>query len=100
MRKYIQYGHNSKWPEEIETWSYGEKVPEWLSDEAKVSFIDGVGNITLETRELTTGGFEIIKASGIEPLVKIDSRLDYIAHDLKTGKIFPITRKQLELLYE
>lgn len=100
MRKYVQYGFNPSWPLEIETWSYGEKVPEWLSDEAKVLFIDGSGNITLETRELNTGGFEIMKSSGSEVLVKLINKTDLVAYDLKTSRIFPITKKQLELLYD
>ena len=38
---YKQRGRNDKYPAKIEVWRIGEKVPEWLSDRAKVKFIDG-----------------------------------------------------------
>ena len=56
---YKQRGKNNKYPAKIEVWRIGEKVPEWLSDRAKVKFIDGEGNVTLDRRDRGDGSYEI-----------------------------------------
>ncbi len=95
----VQRGLNSKYPERIDTWRLGESVPDWLSDRAKVLFIDGEGNITLDMFKLDTGGVEIKNSDGKGILVKMktgDSVLCY-----SSGKnIFSLKPKQLELLYQ
>lgn len=78
--KYRQKGYNCLWPWEIETWKMGEKVPEWLSDIALVEFIDGEGNITLRTRSINNGGYEILQA-GIDKaitLVRVNKKEDFV----------------------
>ena len=101
MRYYKQKGYNSSFPDEIITWKFGENIPEWLSDKAKVSFVDGEGNITLDTNDTTTGGFEVIDSTGSSVLVRVESKRDSVCVDKKNtgGRIFPLSEKQLDLLY-
>ena len=94
----LQRGRNDKYPKIIETWGIGEKVPEWLSDNASINFIDGDGNLFLKTRDLSNGGKEIIASDGINVLVRLntkDSKLCYA----KGYPIFSLRPIQLELLY-
>ena len=112
-----QRGYNCLWPYEIHTWEWGyQPIPEWLSDKAKIIFVDGEGNKTLATRELSGGGVEIIKAEGVEALVRLKSKTDLVYMPLPSVGYpsFPsevekcswpkspsvISKKQLELLYE
>lgn len=112
-----QKGYNCLWPYEIHIWEWGNQpIPDWLSDRAKVIFIDGEGNKTLCTRELSNGGVEIIKAEGVEALVRLKNKTDLVYFPLPSIGFskFPseldecpwpktpcvISRKQLELLYE
>ena len=99
MITYIQKGDNPKYPKEIVTWRYGEKVPEWISDNAKITFIDGLGNVTLLKRDFTSGGYEIVGADGISILISTKTYNSYICYDGKS-KIFSLTEKQFGLLYE
>ena len=92
-----QRGYNSKYPSEIKTWRLGEKGPEWLSDVAKIKFIDGEGNVTIERRELNTGGYEIIGSDGVSILVKTSSASDYVC--LGDNHIFTLSEIQLKILY-
>lgn len=100
--KYIQSGSNPSYPKEIITWTWGSKVPEWLSDISKVSFIDGNGNITLEYRDTSTGGVEIISSNGLDVLVRLNSKSDLICKstDLLGDKPFVLSKVQLDLLYK
>jgi hypothetical protein len=100
--KFIQSGYNGKYPRVIETWTWGEDVPEWLSDIAKVGAIDGTTNkVFLECRDLNNGGYELLDSSGQSSLVKAASRKDYICRELnrKGGKLFALTPSQLKLMY-
>ena len=94
-----QRGENPKYPEEIVYWRVGMKVPEWLSDQARVKFIDGEGNITLEKRDRVEGGYEILGSDGISILVRTKGMGDYICFDGRS-RIFSLTEKQMELLYK
>lgn len=94
---YTQSGYNEAYPQEIETWKWGDDIPDWLSDRAKVNFVDGEGNITLETHETSSGGIEIIDSGGSGTLVKLRSKKDYVCNG--DNKIFPLTETQLNLLY-
>ena len=95
----IQRGMNSKYPEKINTWRLGENIPEWLSDRAKVLFIDGDGNITLDLLKLDTGGVEIKNSDGKGILVKMETGDSVLCYS--NGKnIFSLKPKQLELLYQ
>ena len=95
--RWKQRGYNGKYPREIETWQHGEHVPEWLIRLAKVKFIDGEGNVTLEFRE-TSVGPELLESSGRNPLVKMREKSDFIC--LGDDHIFSLTEKQINLLYE
>ena len=96
--KYIQSGRNDKYPKEIETWRFGEKVPEWISDICKVKFIDGLGNLTLDYRETNTGGLELISSSGDRTVLIIKSKKDYVCWG--DSKLFTLRPIQLNLLYK
>lgn len=101
MTTYKQYGYNSKYPDKIETWQWGEKVPEWISDKAKVTFIDGEGNITLESRDINTGGIEIMASSGTDVFIKLESKSDIVCKDTEdSNNIIVLSPIQLNLLYE
>lgn len=77
-RIWKQRGYNCAWPYEIETWKWGEKIPEWLSDKAGIEFMDGEGNITLKTRNLSKGGVEILEAGSSQALVRLESKEDLV----------------------
>lgn len=112
--KYKQRGYNPDYPWIISTWKWGEPVPSWLIDRSKIEFMDGDGNITLGTRELSGGGYEIISSWGTEALVRVPSRGDYVYFSESSslvlperwslgehpGKISSITQSQLSLLYQ
>ena len=85
--KYKQKGTNSAFPQEVETWIWGEDIPEWLSD--------------LEHRDLSSGGYELLDSSGQHTLVRASSKKDYICRDLskKKGGLFVLTPLQFNLIY-
>ena len=89
-----QRGYNSAYPEEIDIWSPGLPVPEWLSDIAAVKFMDGEGNLTLETIPLSEGGFEV-KGSDGQILIRTSGVVCYGG-----GRLFGLSHKQLRILYE
>lgn len=97
--KFIQRGENLKYPEVIlETWRYGEKpVPSWISDNSKVKFIDGEGNITLDIRETTSGGYEIQSAAGDRVFIRVAGKDNYLCWEGK--KIISLRPSQFKLLY-
>lgn len=98
MNYYVQTGKNDAWPKEIEIWKLGDPIPEWLSDQGKISFVDGEGNLTLETHETSSGGLEIVGSSGTGALVVMRDKKDYVAYG--EGKIFSLSDIQLNLLYK
>lgn len=95
----IQRGKNNKYPEQIEIWKLGNKVPEWLSDICKVDFVDGEGNLTLNLTETTTGGYELKTSDGKNTLIVVNNKKDYICYCPGT-KIFVLSEAQLNLLYK
>ncbi|MBR2245872.1 MAG: hypothetical protein IJ880_02400 [Bacilli bacterium] len=100
--KYKQKGTNSAFPQEVETWIWGEDIPEWLSDLAKIGAINGETNkIYLEHRDLSSGGYELLDSSGQHTLVRASSKKDYICRDLskKKGGLFVLTPLQFNLIY-
>ena len=98
MSVFIQSGYNSKYPLKIETWKLGETIPDWLSDKAKVNFVDGDGNLTLDIHETSSGGIEIINSGGTGTLVLLKSKRDYVCRG-EDNIIFPLSEIQLNLLY-
>lgn len=95
----IQKGRNYNFPESIQIWRKGEKVPEWLSDRACITSIDMKLGYNLKYRNTTTGGYEILDSSGIDVLVRSKNIDDYICLG-DNGKIFSLSPKQLNLLYK
>lgn len=96
----VQRGYNSKYPEKIEFWRIGDDIPEWISDKAKVIFIDGEGKLTLEMTDTSTGGVEIMDSSGTRVLIRLESKKDYVCiNSSHKGELFTLSQKQLDLLY-
>lgn len=94
-----QLGYNKKYPETVDTWKFGStSVPEWLSDRAKVKFIDGEGNLTLDILETNTGGYEIKNTEGTGALLLVPGKDDFVCYG--DGKIFSLTPVQFKLLYK
>lgn len=94
-----QIGKNPGYPDMVkDMWKYGDPIPEWLSDRAKIQFIDGTGNMTLTTRDSGTGGLEILGTAG-EVLVCMKSRSDTLIFSSSHG-IQSVTPRQMTLLYE
>ena len=91
-----QKGNNPKYPKEIEYWKFGQSVPEWLSDNAKVKFIDGEGNITLDFKETNTG-LDLPDSSGKSILLRLTGKDDYIC--MGDNIIFSLTKKQFKILF-
>ena len=96
----IQRGENKNYPYQITTWKIGEKIPEWLSDQAKVKFIDGEGNLTLDWLETSTGGLEIQDSSGLNVLTRLKTKDSILCYSSGTNKIFSLTPVQFNLLYQ
>ena len=96
----IQRGRNNKYPEKIEVWNQEmKKVPEWLSDAAKVEMVDlGTGNPILSMNKTSKGGVEILNASGSGVLIKTNNESDFICFG--DSKMFVLTKKQVKLLYK
>lgn len=97
--KMTQRGMNDRYPDKIETWKLGDKIPEWLSDKAQIVFIDGEGNLTLNIRNLNSGGKEIIGSDGKSILVKLDTPKSQVCYSPKKP-IFSLRPEQIDLLYE
>lgn len=94
----IQRGRNNAYPETIKIWKLGQKVPEWLSDRAKVEGVDlGNEDKLLKTTELSSGGYELYDASGKNVLVRVPKGGLVCFGD---NKIFSLSQKELDLLYE
>ena len=95
---YQQRGENKSFPESVEVWSIGNPIPEWLSDNAKVSFIDGNGNITLDVLENNTGGYQIKTSAGSKTLVNVKKRADLVCYG--DNRVFSLSPKQFNLIYK
>ena len=99
--KYTQAGRNDKYPDEILVWQVNDtdNIPEWIIDNCKIKKIIGV-QIIIDTRNTSTGGLEFLASGSNNVLFSTKSKEDYACYDPKTKKIFALTKKQLELLYE
>lgn len=100
--RYKQRGQNSEYPNEIDTWKWGEDVPEWLSDISKIAAVDSVtSKVQLEILPTNTGGFSLRDSSGRDTLITVNSKKDYICReaDIKESKLFVLSPLQLKLLY-
>ena len=94
----IQRGRNDKYPEKIETWKKGQRVPEWLSDRAKIELVDlGNEDKILKMTNLSSGGYELYDASGKNVLTRVPEENGYVCFG--DSKIFSLSQRELELLY-
>lgn len=96
-----QSGKNDKYPEEILVWRVNDtkNIPEWIVDNCKVKNITE-DQIIIDTRNTNTGGLEFLTSGSNGVLFSTKTKEDYACYDPKTKKIFSLTEKQLELLYE
>ena len=100
MTKARLMGKNNKYPSEIEWWTYGMKVPEWLSDRAKIKGLDGnTGEAILEFRNGTKGGYEIVDSTGMGILVKTNGKQDIICFNSESKELFSLRPIQFDILY-
>lgn len=99
--KYRQCGKNDKYPEEIMVWKVNDtkNIPDWIIDSCKVKDMSE-GQIILDTRNTNTGGLEFITAGSNSILFSTKTKEDYACYNKDTKKIFSLTEKQLNLLYE
>ena len=98
--RYKQSGRNDKYPEFIDTWRYGEKVPDWLSDISKVRLVLGDGSIVLDIREFGEDSFEIIRSDSNNVLISVKSKSNYVCYSKETRQLFSLRPVQLDLLYK
>lgn len=100
MSKFKKIGVNDRFPDVIETWRRGETVPDWLSDECRVT-IDSRGNVQLEGRENSRGGLDIFTSgrNSVNIFVSTKTKDDFVCRDMKTGKVFSLNPTQIYLLY-
>lgn len=97
-KTFTQYGRNSKYPKEIKVWRLGdESIPTWLSDIAKVKFGEN-GELVLDYRELSSGGYSILDSSGKYTLISVQYKSSYVC--LGDSILFSITENQFKLLYK
>lgn len=97
MSRYKQIGRNNKYPEEISVWKLGESVPTWLSDISKVT-IDNTGKIEIQTKTLSSGGYDIISSDGRGVVIRVNNSDDFVCFG--GGKLVSLSKKQINLLYE
>jgi len=99
MKKYKQRGFNLDWPKEIiDTWTFGNPIPDWLSDRDHVTIMTGDGIKNIETRETSSGGYEIIDSGKIGVLLTLKKKNWFVIYD---GKIIKsISPEQLLILYK
>lgn len=99
MLKLKQWGHNPNFPEIAETWRFGEKVPEWLSDQAKIAGFDSTGGLLLETyTDQGTGKIHIKDTYRPTDLIVLDSKDHFVIY----GKGFPLkvlSPEQIDMIY-
>ena len=94
----VQRGRNNLYPESIEIWKPGMKVPEWLSDRAKVELVDlGNADKILKIIELSSGGYEIPDSSGKNTLIRVPKD-GYVCFG--DNRVLALSQKELDLLYE
>ena len=97
MSKLKQWGFNPEYPNPAETWKPGEKVPGWLSENAKVVGFNGDGSIMLDTYTDKEGKVHIKDIYRPVDLVVIP-----MGHLLVYGNglMKVISPEQLDFLYE
>jgi hypothetical protein len=97
MLKLKQWGYNPSYPIEAESWKFGEPVPGWLSDVARVLGFNSDGGIILETYKDASGKIHIkdtYRPIDIFVLPNEDAMIIY-----GEGKRLVIDETKLDLLY-
>lgn len=99
MTYYVQRGLNPDWPDIIiDMWKHGDPIPEWLSDRAHVTIITADGIKNIETRNNSTGGFEIVDSGKIGTLVSL-KKMDWLV--LFDGKsVRSASPEQVDFIYK
>ena len=97
MSELRQWGFNPDYPDPAETWTPGERVPWWLSDNAKAVGFNGDGSIILDSYTDNNGTMHIRDTYRPIDLVAIPKD-----HLLVYGKgiMKVISQKQLDFLYD
>jgi hypothetical protein len=96
MMDYKQIGYNDRYPVIVSVWSLGDKIPEWLSDNAKIKFIDGEGLKTLDIR-YKGDGYDIMNTDGINILCSAKTKDSKVCFG--GGKFFSMTTEQFRYVY-
>ena len=98
MRKLKQWGYNPDYPIEVEGWKIGEKVPDWLSDVAKVSGFDGkTGDILLDMWTDKQGKFHIKDTYRPIDLLVIPNTDSMVVYG--DGKLIVLDPEEIDFLY-
>lgn len=97
MSKLKQWGFNPDYPDPAETWKPGEKVPEWLSDNAKVAGFNSDGSIMLDTYTDKEGKVHI--RDTYRPIDLVVIPMEHLLV-YGNGLMKVISPEQLEFLYE
>ena len=98
-----QRGYNNAFPLTIETWKWGDQLPDWLSDRCNISKILEDGTLVPTTNENSRGGYTIQMAGSTAALVSTTSKDDFVCFGVKEDKtvvVFSLTPTKLNLLYE
>ena len=97
MSKLKQWGFNPEYPNPAETWKPGERVPSWLSENAKVTGFNGDGSIMLDTYTDKEGKVHIRDI--YRPIDLVVIPMGYLLV-YGNGLMKVISPEQLEFLYE
>ena len=97
MSKLKQWGFNPDYPDPAETWKPGDKVPGWLSDNARVAGFNKDGSIILDTYIDKDGKVHIRDTYRPVDLVVIPKNYLLVYGN---GIMKVISPEQLDFLYE
>lgn len=97
---HTQKGWNDAYPEKVEVWCLGiYPVPDWIVSNCKISSLTGDGDPVPEFRRNDNGGYELISSANQSIVfVRTNKMDDFICYG--DNKVFSLTRKQFDLLYE
>ena len=102
MSTWKQKGRNDRYPAIIESWTYGETVPDWLSDISRVNGMSLEGNPILDLQRTNEGGYTIKSSDGESIVAHTKTLNDHICLGKnKDGHsyMFTLTPTQFDLLY-
>ena len=99
MQRLRQKGRNPNYPKEGILWEIQEEIPDWVSDNFKVSIDSNTGKLKLYLRE-TSLGYELLLSSGITSGMLIDKEKSGGLIKSKTHPLIYLTESQINLLYD